>query len=92
METNQNQIDSLCSRLDALIRITLETNKNKDKPLTDGESVRILKSCGLAPTDIAKILGKKSATDIAPYLYPKTNKKQVKTKSNPSLIGQIFGK
>jgi len=38
---------------------------------TETVAVRILRSVELTPTEIAKILGKKSATDIAPYLYPK---------------------
>lgn len=47
-------------------------NKPKDKErFTEASAARILKSSGLTPTEIAKILGKKAATDVAPYLYPK---------------------
>jgi hypothetical protein len=34
-------------------------------------AVQTLNSVGLTPTEIAAILGKKSPTDVAPYLYKK---------------------
>lgn len=64
--------DPTTKRLDALIRLFIEMNKPEaGKKFSEAEAARILKSVGLTPTDIAKILGKKSATDVAPYLYPK---------------------
>lgn len=62
--------DAITIRLDALLRLILEFSKNKEG-LTDGAAAQILKSVGLTPTEIAKIFGKKSATDVAPYLYKK---------------------
>ena len=61
---------SFIMRLDALLRLQIEFIKDKEN-FNEGNAGRILKSVGLTPTEIAKILGKKSATDVAPYLYPK---------------------
>jgi len=67
--------DPITKRLDALIRLFIELNRPKsEEKLSDAEAARILKSVELTPTEIAKILGKKSATDVAPYLYPKKKK------------------
>jgi len=64
--------DPAVRRLDALIRLFIETNRTKPKEgFNEASAARILKSVGLTPTEIARILGKKSATDIAPYLYGK---------------------
>lgn len=71
------EITPVVRRLDALIRLIMETYYPKKK-MTFGAP--ILKSAGLTPTEIAKILGKKSATDVAPYLYPK-GKKRTETQS-----------
>jgi hypothetical protein len=66
--------DPIANRLDALIRLFIEMNKPKSQEkFTEATAARTLKSSGLTPTEIAKILGKKSATDVAPYLYPKKN-------------------
>lgn len=70
----QDSIESINRRLDALIRIILETLYPSNKKFNEATAARMLKSVGLTPTEIAKILGKKSATDIAPYLYPKKKK------------------
>jgi len=67
-----DQRDPTQKRLDAVIRLLIELNKpNPNKAFTETDAARMLKSTGLTPTDIALILGKKSATDVAPYLYPK---------------------
>jgi hypothetical protein len=64
--------EELKVRLDALIALFIEMNKPRGKEeFTIGKAARILKSAGLSPTEIAKILGKKSATEIASYLYSK---------------------
>jgi len=71
-EKGRAKEDPLIKRLDALIRLFIEMNKPEGKKeFNETVAARILKSLGLTPTEIAKILGKKSATDIAPYLYPK---------------------
>lgn len=70
-EKNNNSFEqSFLMRLDALIRLQIELNKEKDN-FNEAVAARLLKSVGLTPTEIAKILGKKSATDVAPYLYQK---------------------
>jgi len=63
----------VAKRLDALIRLFIEMNKEKKEKekFDEATAARILKSVGLTPTEIARILGKKSATDVAQYLYPK---------------------
>ncbi|MCZ6594507.1 MAG: hypothetical protein O6943_06270 [Bacteroidetes bacterium] len=65
--------DSIILRLDALIRLLIETNKDKEG-FNDAHFSRILHSVGISPTEIARILGKKKATDISPYLYGKKKK------------------
>lgn len=68
--------DPVTKRLDALIRLFIEINKPKgNERFSEGTAARLLKSMDFTPTEIAKILGKKSATDVSPYLYPK--KKEV---------------
>jgi hypothetical protein len=70
--TKKTDLDPVINRLDALIRLFIEFNKpKKQEKFNEAVAARMLKSLGLTPTEIAKILGKKSATDVAPYLYPK---------------------
>jgi len=71
--------DAVKIRLDALIRLVLESMyANKSMPFDQATAARALKSVGLSPTDIAHIMGKKSAQDVSPYLYSK--KKRVGTR------------
>ena len=64
--------DLIAKRLDALIRLFIEMNKPEGKKdFTEGTAARILQSVGLTPTEIARVLGKKSATDVSKYLYAK---------------------
>jgi len=68
--------DPIVKRLDVLIRLFIEMNKTDRKiKFNEAEAARMLKSVDLTPTEIAKILGKKSATDVSKYLYPKKKKK-----------------
>lgn len=67
--------DKIVTRLDALLRLFIEVNKGENG-FSEPSAARIMKSVGLTPTEIAKILGKKSATDVAPYLYPKKKSKK----------------
>ncbi len=70
--------DPIVSRLDALIRLIIEINKPEGKKeFNYGTVARILNSVGFTPTEIAKLLGKKSATDVSPYLYKKRKKLRV---------------
>lgn len=65
--------DPFAKRLDALIRLFMERNKERKEKekFSEATAARILKSVGLTPTHIARILGKKSAQDVSSYLYPK---------------------
>lgn len=70
---NQDSRNSVEKRLDALIRLFIELNKSDpNKNFTETNVAQILRSVGLTPTEIAKILGKKSATDVSTYLYKKS--------------------
>lgn len=78
--TKKNQNDEkneYLTRLDAIIRLCIESQKENNQ-LNESSAARLLKSVGLQPTAIAKILGKKSATDVAPYLYGKNVQKKQK--------------
>jgi hypothetical protein len=71
----QKDKDPILQRLDAIIRLLIELNMSKEKKeFTEGEAARILNSAGMKPTEIAFILGKKSRTEIAPYLYTKNKR------------------
>jgi len=59
----------MIQRLDALIRIALEGLYKNKKVKNEGDATRMLKSVGLGPTEIARVLGKKKASDVAQYLY-----------------------
>jgi hypothetical protein len=73
----KTEVDPITNRLDALIRLFIEMNKPKSQEkFNEATAARILKSSGLTPTEIAKILGKKSATDVAPYLYSKKKEQE----------------
>ena len=77
-DVHENEdITKLSKRLDAIIRLISEylliTNKEN---FNIGVIVRTLHSAGLTPTEVSEVLGKKSVTDIAPFLYAK--KKRVK--------------
>jgi hypothetical protein len=67
--------EPIARRLDALIRLFIEVNKpDAKKEFTEGAAARILQSVRLTPTEIARVLGKKSATDVSKYLYSKKNR------------------
>lgn len=73
--------ESINRRLDALIRISLETHFDKKNKFNLTAAVKAMKSSGLDRKDIAGILGKKTS-DIDPLLYSKSDKKQIKAKSS----------
>jgi hypothetical protein len=69
---NQGSQDSVAKRLDALLRLLIEMNRPKGKEeFNEKSAAQILRSVGLTPTEIARILGKRSATDVSKYLYEK---------------------
>jgi hypothetical protein len=65
--------DPLVLRLDAILALLVEMGRGKEG-FTEATTARTLKSVGLTPTEIARILGKKSATDVSQYLYQKKDK------------------
>lgn len=71
-------MESVNRRLDALIRILLEIHFDKKNKFNLTAAVKALNSCGLGPTAIGNIFGKKK-TDINPLLYKKNKKKSKKT-------------
>jgi hypothetical protein len=70
-KNQQNENDDVKRRLDALIRMNIEMNKLLNKDFTDTLAANTLKSVGLTPTEIARIFGKESRTDVAGLLYRK---------------------
>jgi hypothetical protein len=56
--------------------LLIDLNRDEKVVMNDGVASRLLKSSGLSPTEIAIILGKGSATDVAQYLYPKKKNKK----------------
>ena len=85
MKKNLSQAElnqAIIKRLDALIRLYIETSKPETKlKFGEGDAIRLLNSVDLTPTEIARILGKKAATDVSYALYPK--KKIPEDKSKP---------
>lgn len=81
-------MESVNRRLDALIRIILETHFDKKNKFNLTAAVKSMKSSGLDRKDIAGILGKKPS-DIDPLLYSKDDKKQKKIISQKSTEGEI---
>lgn len=65
---NKDTRDSTIKRLDALIRLFIELNKDN---LNETQSAKILYSLGLTPTEVALILGKKSSSAVNPLIYSK---------------------
>ena len=72
---NSNTLEGVERRLDAIIRLLVEARQSEEEEFNFTSAVVTLNSAGLTPTEIAHIFGKKSATDIAPYLYGKGSKK-----------------
>ena len=72
----------LHAKLNAIIRLLIELNRNMNKDEFNIRSTaKMLHSVGLAPKEIANILGYKSSTDVAPYLYSK-RKRKTKSRQN----------
>ena len=66
----------ITTRLDAIVTILLRLAIGDEKrKLKIGDAVRLLHQIGYTPTEIAKSLGKKRSSEVAPYLYSKKKKK-----------------
>lgn len=81
--------DPIVKRLDAIIRLIIETSKLKEnEKLSEGNAARHLNSVGLSPTEIARILGKKSRTQISSYLYGKNKQNEQTTEEEQAKGGE----
>ncbi len=63
--------EAITRRLDALIMLLIEFNKEEKTKINDTKIAKMLKAVGLTPTEIARIFGKKSATEVSMLLYRK---------------------
>lgn len=62
----------LRSRLDAIVLLLLPAKfSDKNADIKISVAAPFLHSVGYTPKEIADLFGKKDATQIAPYLYPK---------------------
>jgi DNA-binding transcriptional ArsR family regulator len=68
--TKPKDEDPIIKRLDALLRVNIEA-LTSTKVISEAAVARALDSVGLTPTEIARILGKKSRTAVSKYLYVK---------------------
>ena len=81
---NTDPYSSINRRLDALIRVILETLYEKNKKLNESERIRLLNSAGLTPTEIATILGKGGdPTTVSYALYTKLKPKKKAKRNQP---------
>lgn len=76
--STRNDLDSalpwnaLLVRLDTIVMLLIpEEYRDKEGKIKISTVAPFLYSLGYLPAEIAKMFGKKSATEIAPYLYPK---------------------
>lgn len=67
-----NSLSEITKRLDGILMLLLKTVfSDESKKMNLFEVIPFLKSVGYTPTEIANLLGKKKATEISTYLYPK---------------------
>ncbi|MCW3995010.1 MAG: hypothetical protein NWE98_02525 [Candidatus Bathyarchaeota archaeon] len=60
----------------------------ENEKLSEGWAARHLNSVGLSPTEIAKILGKKSRTQVSAYLYAKSKESRQPTEQEQASGGE----
>ena len=66
----------ITTRLDAIVTILLRLAVgDEQRKLKISDAVRLLHQIGYTPTEIAKSLGKKKASEVGPYLYCKKKRK-----------------
>ena len=74
-KNRQDKSDPIENRLDIIIRLFLTKEfSDENNKFKIGEAVKFLSDFKLGPGDIAKLVGKKKATEISPYLYSKKKK------------------
>lgn len=66
--------DPLVTRLDALLRLMLERQREADDSITVGDQILTLEDCGLSPSESGSILGVES-NQIPSYLRSAKNQK-----------------
>lgn len=73
---SQNGVDvaGIERRLDALIRIALESQKVRDEETTIGDQILMLEDAGLLPSEAGGVLGIDSG-QLTPYIKKAKNKK-----------------
>ena len=62
-------------RLDALIRMTIEILTNEGRKMEIGDIIRALRSAGLTPSEIGKIMGKER-TYVSGFIYGQKSKRR----------------
>jgi Fic family protein len=72
--SKQKQSDPIIARLDALIRVGLEAQKERDETITVGDQILILQDAGLTRAEASKILGIPS-NQVPSYLRSVSNKR-----------------
>ena len=83
MSNRKANDEELHAKLNAIIRLLIELNRNVNKDeFNIGSTAKMLHSIGLTPKEIANILGYKSSTDVAPYLYSKRKRKTKSGQNN----------
>ena len=75
--TSKDEFTSINKRLDAILRIMIETSiDKKQKKFNETLAAQAMYSVGMTPGEISKILGKKDGTSVAPMLYRDKSKKK----------------
>ena len=69
---------SIAQRLDAILRLLLERQRERDPKITTGDQLLLLQDCGLSSSESGSILGIKS-NQVASYVRF-AKKKQLKEK------------
>ena len=55
-----NDYEPVTKRLDAILRLILELQRERDKSITIGDQILLLEDSGISPTESGTILGVKS--------------------------------
>ena len=83
MSSKKANDEALHAKLNAIIRLLIELNRNMNKDEFNIRSTdKMMHSVGLTPKEIANILGYNSSTDVASYLYSKRKRKTKSGQNN----------
>lgn len=78
-EGNKDNRDPTIKRLDAIIRVVIESNKIQNPKFDDAVAIKALRSVDLTLAEIAKIIGWKSTGSVANMLKGKKKPSKKKT-------------